>query len=265
MEAVKLRPMYAANDENSAIVRDIQENYATGYVRLFRSIRKHWIWDDAEKLKWWLDILLECNHADKKSLIGGVLIECKRGQSINSLQTWGKRWRTDKSAVRRFFKLLEGDGMIRTENVSKTTRLTVCNYGTYNDVRNDDETQTKRRRNADDTKQECKELKEDIKGAAAPPKKSAFVPPTVDDVKKYVDELTKAHYNSDKVAQNFMDFYQGKGWMVGKTKMSDWKATVRNCLQWEKNQKLLNERKSIANQTGLPGYLNRPIIFPENT
>ena len=39
-------------------------------------------------------------------------------------------------------------------------------------------------------------------------------------------------------AERFCDFYASKGWMVGKNKMKDWKAAVRN---WAKNER--NRRK----------------------
>src|SRR5437762_1325568 len=51
---------------NGSEKNDISENFSSGYVKLFRSIRKHWLWQDAEKLKWWIDILLECNHEYRK-------------------------------------------------------------------------------------------------------------------------------------------------------------------------------------------------------
>ena len=35
-------------------------------------------------------------------------------------------------------------------------------------------------------------------------------------------------------ANRFVDFYSAKGWMVGKSKMKDWKAAVRN---WERQDK----------------------------
>jgi hypothetical protein len=105
-----------------------------GFIFLHRSIRGHWIWKDANKLQWWLDILMECNHADQKVSIGFHLLDCKRGQSLNSLLTWSKLWHVDVSTVRRFLKLLENDKMIVTENVQKTTRITVCNYDTYNNM-----------------------------------------------------------------------------------------------------------------------------------
>jgi hypothetical protein len=114
-------------------------------------MRKHWIWSDPIKFKWWVDMLLEVNHKDQKVLIGGQLIECNRGQSLNSLLTWSKRWRTNVSAVRRFLKLLESDAMIVTENVTKTTRITICKYETYNGERNGNETEMKRKRNASET------------------------------------------------------------------------------------------------------------------
>ena len=52
-----------------------------------------------------------------------------------------------------------------------------------------------------------------------------FTPPTVDDVAAYVREKGY-HVN----AERFVSFYQQKGWMVGKNRMKDWKAAVRN---WE--------------------------------
>lgn len=94
---------------------------------------------------------MECNHEDRRVLIGYQLIECKRGQTINSLLTWSKRWEVDKSTVRRFLYLLQNDNMIEIENVQKTTRLTVCKYEDYNDVRHDKETIKKRKRNDKET------------------------------------------------------------------------------------------------------------------
>lgn len=102
-----------------------------GYISLFRSIKSNWIWNDAEKFKWWVDILLTVNHSDAKINIGFDLFECKRGQSIKSLSNWAKEWKVGKDTVRNFFKLLEKDNMIICENLKKTTRITVCKYDSY--------------------------------------------------------------------------------------------------------------------------------------
>lgn len=63
-----------------------------------------------------------------------------------------------------------------------------------------------------------------------------FSPPTLEDVQKYCQE------RKNKVdAIRFWNFYESKGWMVGKTKMKDWKASVRT---WELEEK----KKSIQGQ-----------------
>ena len=54
-----------------------------------------------------------------------------------------------------------------------------------------------------------------------------FIPPALQEVQAYCQE------RGNKVdAEQFIDFYAAKGWMVGKNKMKDWKACVRT---WERN------------------------------
>ena len=60
-------------------------------------------------------------------------------------------------------------------------------------------------------------------------KKGRFTPPTLSEVRAYIEEKG---YHID--AESFIDFYESKGWMVGKNKMKDWKAAVRT---WEKRYK----------------------------
>ena len=66
------------------------------------------------------------------------------------------------------------------------------------------------------------ELVKDIVG------KSRFTPPTLNEVESYI----KAQgYDMD--ASRFVDFYESKGWMIGKNKMKNWQAAVRN---WSKDK-----------------------------
>lgn len=59
-----------------------------------------------------------------------------------------------------------------------------------------------------------------------------FKPPSVDEVSAYCQER-----GSGVDAQAFVDFYASKGWMVGKNKMKDWQAAVRN---WERKERKEN-------------------------
>ena len=60
-------------------------------------------------------------------------------------------------------------------------------------------------------------------------KKQAFSPPSLTEVKSYCSERGN---NIDP--QGFIDFYEAKGWMIGKNKMKDWKAAVRT---WERKER----------------------------
>ena len=68
----------------------------------------------------------------------------------------------------------------------------------------------------------------EVNGDLAPPaspRSKRFIPPTVDEVRAYCQE------RGNRVdPQKFVDHYTSNGWMVGKTKMKDWKAAVRT---WE--------------------------------
>ena len=123
----------------------------SSWIKLFRDINKHWIWQNSDYLKWWLDILLEVNHAPAKVVIKNKIYDCNRGEKLYSLDTWAHRWGTNKSKARRFLQLLQNDNMIVLKSETQTTRLIVCKYDTYQDMRNGDETQMKRKRNANET------------------------------------------------------------------------------------------------------------------
>lgn len=60
-----------------------------------------------------------------------------------------------------------------------------------------------------------------------------FIPPSVEEVEQYCIER-----NNNIDAQSFIDFYESKGWMIGKNKMKDWKAAVRT---WERSRKQENK------------------------
>ena len=55
-----------------------------------------------------------------------------------------------------------------------------------------------------------------------------FVPPSVDDIRNYCLER-----NNNVDPEAFFDYYTSKDWFVGKNKMKDWRAAVRN---WERHE-----------------------------
>ena len=84
------------------------------------------------------------------------------------------------------------------------------------------------------TKKEDKDKDKDKDKDLFPPdggstRAKRFTPPTLAEVQSYVAER-----HSAVDPQGFIDFYEAKGWMVGKTPMKDWKAACRNAEKWER-------------------------------
>ena len=64
---------------------------------------------------------------------------------------------------------------------------------------------------------------------------SHFQKPSLDEIRQYCIS------RSNKVdPEQFFNFYESKGWMVGRSHMKDWRASVRT---WEKREKEIPQRK----------------------
>jgi predicted phage replisome organizer len=86
-----------------------------------------------------------------------------------------------------------------------------------------------------------KEIEKDIYKVAG---SKNFKPPTLEEVKSYCTER-----NNKVDANKWYNFYESKGWMIGKNKMKDWKAAVRT---WEDNAKntKVTQKKTFDNFNG---------------
>ena len=201
---------------------------AQGWISIHRQLQQHWLWNDKpfSKGQAWIDLLLSANHCDRKILFGNELVEVKAGSFITSIDKLEKKWGWSNRKVINFLKLLESDGMIKKKSTTKCTAITIENYTYYQD----------------DGRTEAP-LKHHESTAEAPPKHTnnndnndnnsnnnkRFTPPTVEEVAAYCQER-----GNSISPEAFIDYYSSKGWMIGKNKMKDWKAAVRN---WERRQK----------------------------
>ena len=66
-----------------------------------------------------------------------------------------------------------------------------------------------------------------------------FTKPSADEVVKYAKSID---YSLD--GNKFVDYYESKGWMIGKNKMRSWKAAVRT---WKRNNKTEPKVKTPGN------------------
>lgn len=198
------------------------------WIKLNRSITDHWLWTSGETFsrgQAFIDLLLMAAYADHPIVSQGKRMNLKRGSVVTSIRYLSDRWRWSKDKTMNFLNDLEADGTIEKVSDTKRTVLTIVNYEKYQGSATNDRTQNGRKTDADRTQNgQTKESKEGKRNIS-----NIFVPPTVEEVKSYCDEKG---YSVDP--SQFVDFYESKGWLVGKSKMKDWKASVRT---WQRNHK----------------------------
>ena len=70
-------------------------------------------------------------------------------------------------------------------------------------------------------------------------KVARFQKPTIEQLKEYMTEQ-----GMNDIAENWLNHYEANGWMVGKVKMKDWKASVRT---WKTNNlKVTTNKPKLA-------------------
>lgn len=76
-----------------------------------------------------------------------------------------------------------------------------------------------------------------------------FSPPSLSEIIEYM--------NNAVLARNFLDYYEGNGWMVGKVKMKNWKATARRWMNNTKQDKSNEQRIGRIAQDDIQSFINR--------
>ncbi len=229
-----------------------------GWVKLYRELLDKAIWalSTPEQKAILITLILMANHEEKDWEWMGKRCVCGPGQLITSLEKIAKEAgkgisiQNVRTAIVRFEKL----GFLTNESTKQSRLITICNWGDYqSDNCIDDQQSNKHLTNNQQTPNKHLttnknvRMKEYISTSneveCIRAKRTAFVPPTLEEVSAYVSEKG---YSIDM--ERFIDFYTSKGWMVGKNKMKDWKAAVRNWWKNEKNnQKHLSARQASNN------------------
>ena len=96
---------------------------------------------------------MRANHLEAKIFISSMLVKIERGSFITSLKGLAKDYHCSISKIRTFLSLLENDTMISTETTHKFTKISICNYDTYQNQSHKG-TQKARRKHAESTQKD---------------------------------------------------------------------------------------------------------------
>ena len=128
------------------------------------------------------DLIKLANHEFRQVAFDGQSITVARGQCITSQAKLATRWKWSIAKVHRYLKNLQKHHEIDFKGKPKFTRITICNYGTYQSSedanRNSSEMPAKSGRKEGENKQELKESKK-LKNKSIGGKKKNYGKPGV--------------------------------------------------------------------------------------
>jgi len=194
---------------------------SSGYIKLFRKFLE-WEWyDDINCKVVFLHLLIKTNYKEKKWR--GKTIE--RGQFFTSIDTLSDELHLTPQQLRTSLSKLESTGEIVRKSTNEGTYITICNYDNYQQseqadqqtdnkpITNDQQTDNKRVTTTNNNKNIKKEKKD----------KKGFIPPTLDEVKKYFSD--NGYYES--AAIKAYNYYAAGNWIDSKgTPVTRWKQKM---------------------------------------
>lgn len=228
-----------------------------GWISLHRKILDSWVWEDKPFSygQAWTDMILTANYEDNNILFEGKIITIPRGAFHTSILKLADRYGWNRKKTTKFLDLLETQKMVTTERTTHGTTVTIVNYDKFQVLgatigTAKDATQGTTKEQPRDTNNNINNYNKIINNnMSAEPDKSGpkniikkFISPSVEEVQQYCKER-----NNVVNAQSFIDFYESKGWMIGKNRMKDWKAAVRT---WERyNKAAEGVKETVGNNT----------------
>jgi hypothetical protein len=195
----------------------------------------------------YLEVMEQLNDTERGRLFTACLLYSKSGEVPELRGNERFVFPAFRSQIDRDIANYEEKCRKQAANAKKRWDATACD-GMPTDAKHAKEKEKEKEKTKEKEKEKEKG-KEKVASGDAP--SSRFVPPTVEEVQKYCLER-----QNGIDPQAFVDFYASKNWMVGKSKMSNWKASVRT---WEQRRKQegVNTNGSNAGNSGGSGQTQR--------
>ena len=220
-----------------------------GYIKLYRKVMCNpVIMKDSDHLAVWVYLLLKAEWKEREILFRGERITLKPGQGVFRYKEIAEELGINISKVRRITELFKCEQKMNIETSNQKSVFSILRWGDYqaNEQRMNNERTTNEQRMNNlpiyIRNEEGEEYKNTTRARAceseAVPLRS-IIPPTLDMVRGYCQSR-----GNTIDPEEFLDWYEARDWMTGKTRMKDWQATIRG---WERRRR--NE-KHEETQTG---------------
>lgn len=230
----------------------------SGFIALHRKIID-WEWyNDVNTTRVFIHLLMTANHKNKNWR--GIVI--KRSQIVTSRSKLAEETGLTEQQVRTSLNRLKSTSNITSTSTSKYTVITVCNYGTYQDIKTEhqpalqpalqpasNQQATSKQPQLNNDNNETKKEKPSYEGK----KKSSKRKPPEFVIPAY--EIVEAHFlgKYSNVKKSYIkrayDYYNDNNWCNSKGKpVKNWKTTIDN--NWMTDGKREDEKPKPLNDWG---------------
>lgn len=112
-------------------VNDYEENYITGWVKMYRSLSSKAWYKKSNYVHLWVHILLKANHKQNEFWFNGKTVKVGRGQFITGRKELSKETGIAPTTIERILKTFESEQQIGQQKTNRNRLITVLNYHLY--------------------------------------------------------------------------------------------------------------------------------------
>lgn len=227
-----------------------------GFIVLHRKMLD-WEWaDDPGTVSLWIHLLLRANH--EKGKWRGIVI--KRGQLVTSVESLSLQTGLTKKQIRTRLDRLVESGCLGKQTANNYTLLTICKYGDYQDIPNNEGKQraNKRQTKGNQRATNNKNNNNNISSSSCARESEGWVTKDkipelsdiwIEEVQMMVSEQMKVILSPDDVREHYKEFVAQEASETLKDSYQEWRKHFGNYVR--KRLKAIKDETSTANRQHL--------------
>jgi len=114
------------------IVKDNQENYSSGWIKVYRSLYKKGWYKRSDYIHLWIHLLFKASHKEIEFMFNGKNIKIKPGQFITGRKALNLETGINESKIERILSFFEkNEQQIEQQKSNKNRLISILNWDEY--------------------------------------------------------------------------------------------------------------------------------------